>query len=105
MSAAPVAVFAMIEHGHFQRLLPLIAGLVDRGVPVHAFTDARFREDAEAAGATFVDLFSKYPLEDADDDSVPLPCRSVSFAGVYADRVIEDLRGSARRWWSTTPSR
>jgi MGT family glycosyltransferase len=92
MSPAPVAVFAMIERGHFQRLRPLIAGLVDLGVPVHVFTDARFREDAEAAGGTFVDLFAKYPIEGADDASIPLPCRAVSFAGAYADQLIDDLR-------------
>ena len=92
MSPAPVAFFAMTERGHFQRMRPLIAGLADRGFPVHVFADGRFREDAETAGATFVDLFASYPLEQADDASLPYPCRFVSFAGVYADQVIDDLR-------------
>ena len=92
MSERPVAVFAMTEHGHFQRLLPLIAGLVERSVPVHVFSDGRFRGEAGAAGAVFVDLFDRYPLERADDASTPFPCRFVTFAGVYAEQVIEDLR-------------
>ena len=91
MSAAPAAVFVMPEQGHFQRMRAVIAGLATRG-PVHVFADRRFQEAIEAAGGTFVDMFGKYPLADADDSSVPVPCRYVTYAGVYAEPVIEELR-------------
>jgi len=81
----------MPEQGHFQRLRAVIPGLAGRG-PVHVFTDRRFQEATEAAGATFVDMFGRYPLAEADDSSVPIPCRYVTYAGVYAEPVIEELR-------------
>ena len=77
MSAAPAAVFVMPEQGHFQRMSAVIAGLATRG-PVHVFADRRFQEAIEAAGGTFVDMFGKYTLADADDSSVPVPCRYVT---------------------------
>jgi MGT family glycosyltransferase len=86
-----VAVFAMPERGHFQLLVPLISGLTKRGIAVSVFTHRRFEADVVAAGAAFVDLFSKYPLEQADAESIPVPCRFVTFAGVFAEQIISDL--------------
>ena len=86
-----VALMVMWHAGHFQRMRPLISGLAARGVPVHVFGDRRFQADAERDGARFVDLFAKYPLEGADGESMPLPCRSVSFAGHYAEAVASEL--------------
>jgi UDP:flavonoid glycosyltransferase YjiC (YdhE family) len=86
-----VALFAMPERGHFQQLAPLISGLTDQGVTAYVFTDRRFEPDIVAAGATFVDLFSRYPLEPVDDESIPVPCRYVSFAGAYAEQIAADL--------------
>jgi MGT family glycosyltransferase len=91
VSRRTAAVFAMREVGHFQRLRPLIAGLAERGVDVHVLTDRRFAADAVRAGGTFVDLFERRPLDDADDASLPFPCRYVSFAGRYAEDVRRDL--------------
>jgi UDP:flavonoid glycosyltransferase YjiC (YdhE family) len=88
----PVAVFSMPDRSHFQRLRPLVAALAADGVPVSVFTDQRFQSDVELAGATFVDLFAKYPLESADDQSMPMPSRLVTYAGVYADQIADDLR-------------
>ena len=70
-----VAFFAMRQEGHFDSLLPLIAGLTRRGLAAHVFTHSDFRESVERAGGTFVDVFAKYPLEQADSESVPAPCR------------------------------
>ena len=39
----------------------------------------------------FVDLFTKYPLERADAESIPGSCRHVSFAGHYAEEIVRDL--------------
>lgn len=92
MTGAVVAVFAMPEHGHFQRLRPLIADLAARGCSVHVFTDRRYRRDVAAAGGHFVDVFESYPLERADPSSRPVPARYVSFAAAYADPIAQDVR-------------
>jgi MGT family glycosyltransferase len=86
-----VAFFAMPEAGHFARLRPLIADMSRSGLAAHVFTHSRFRVDVERAGGTFVDLFEKYPLEDADGESVPIPSRFVSFAGHFAEQVHADV--------------
>jgi UDP:flavonoid glycosyltransferase YjiC (YdhE family) len=86
-----VAFFSMTEAGHFQLLRPLISGLVQRGIEAHVFTDRRFQTLAESAGGKFVDLFARYPLEEADGESLPVPCRFVSFAGCYAEEIARDL--------------
>ena len=38
-----------------------------------------------------MDLFEKYPIELADDESHPAPCRYVTFAGHYAEEILDDL--------------
>jgi MGT family glycosyltransferase len=92
-----VAFFCMPEDGHFQRLRPLISGLASSGVTAHVFTHSVFRSQVERAGGIFFDLFSKYPLEQADDESLPLPSRFVTFAGRYAGEIcqaVEKIRPS-----------
>lgn len=84
-------VFCMPLRGHFQRLRPLIAGLVEAGVTTHVFTDRGFAAEVAQAGGTFVDLFAGRPLDAADASSMPIPCRYVSFAGVFADAVLADV--------------
>ncbi|HKJ35320.1 MAG TPA: glycosyltransferase [Solirubrobacterales bacterium] len=92
MSDAPiVAIFAMPEAGHFQRLRPLIADLARRGARAHVYTDSGFRGAVESAGGTFEDLFAVHPLERADGESLPVPCRYVTFAGTYAEALAEEL--------------
>jgi UDP:flavonoid glycosyltransferase YjiC (YdhE family) len=85
------AFFAMPQEGHFHNLRPIISGLAARGITAHVFTDRGFQGDVERAGGRFVDLFGRYPLECADDESHPAPCRFVSFAGRYAEEIIRDL--------------
>lgn len=80
----------MAEDGHFQRLRPLISGIVRRGLVAYVFTHRRFERLVERAGGTFVDLFERYPLERADSESLPVPCRFVSFAGRYAEEILRD---------------
>jgi UDP:flavonoid glycosyltransferase YjiC (YdhE family) len=77
--------------GHFHRLRPLISAIADRQMAAHVFTDRRFEADVERAGGVFVDLFAKYPLEHADGESAPFPCRYVSFAGRYGEEIVRDL--------------
>jgi UDP:flavonoid glycosyltransferase YjiC (YdhE family) len=97
MRRPAAAVFAMPEASHFQRLRPLVADLARAGIEPHVFTDRRFRPEVERAGGRFVDLFAAHPLEAVDRESVPVPCRYVSFAGAYADQIageVEKLRPS-----------
>ena len=89
--ARPTVVVFSAAGGHFQRLLPLVAGLVQRGLDVHVLTRPEGRAQAEAAGAHFFDLFTKYPLDAADAESIPLPSRLVSFAAVYAEPLIAEV--------------
>lgn len=91
MPGPRVAVFCMPERSHLRRLLAVVAGLVRRGVAVSVFTHGDFRELVELVGAGFVDLFARYPVEAADATSQPVPCRYVSFAGYYAEPIVEDL--------------
>ena len=86
-----VAFFSMPEEGHFQRLLPLIAGLARLGFTSCVFTHSKFKPQVERAGGLFFDLFSRYPLERADDESLPVPCRFVTFAGKYAGQILRDV--------------
>lgn len=86
----PAVVFCMPGRGHFRRLWPLIAGLVEAGVPTHVFTELAFASEVERAGARFVDLFAGRPMAAADARSIPIPSRYVSFAGHYADAVTRE---------------
>ena len=91
----PVAVFCMPDRSHVNRLRPLIAGLASRGVPVHVFTGRDFRSHVERAGGIFEDLFASGSIEDADGDSMPMPCRLVSFAGRYAGEIRDRVAALA----------
>jgi UDP:flavonoid glycosyltransferase YjiC (YdhE family) len=82
----------MLETGHFQQLRPLISDLAADNFAVHVFTHQLFAADVARMGATFVDLFSPHPLEAADSESTPFPCRYVSFAAANAEDVVEEVR-------------
>lgn len=82
----------MPEEGHLRRLLPIVRGLHARGHEVHVFTHSRFLPQVTSAGGRFADLFSTWPLETADADSRPVPCRYVSFAGHFAARILDTVR-------------
>jgi MGT family glycosyltransferase len=89
-----VVFFCMPESGHFQRLRSLIAGVVRMGYTAEVFTHRKFRSGVESAGGRFVDLFSRYPLEQADNASLPVPSRYVTFAGKYAEPIRRDVEKS-----------
>lgn len=89
-----VACFAMSDRDHFNGLLLVIAELVRAGAEVCVWTDWKFRLETEAAGARFADLFDRLRLDQADDRSRPLPCRSVTFAAVRA----HDLASAVAAW-------
>lgn len=92
MSEPSVAVFAMPDISHFERLRPLIGDLVRHGLETHVFTDRRFAPFVESAGAKFVDLFEGRELASVDDESLPFSCRYVTFAGACAEQVAADVK-------------
>ena len=92
MTGPVVAMFCMPEHGHFMQLRALISGFVHSGCKVHVYAHRRYAAEVERLGARMVDLFTTHPIERADGESVPIPCRYVTYAAHYAEDVIEDLR-------------
>jgi MGT family glycosyltransferase len=90
-----VVVVCMGGVGHVQTLLPLVAGLCSRGCVVHVLTRSDFRTAVENKGARFVDLFARRPLDAVDATSVPLPSRFVTFAGVHAESLSEEIAAFA----------
>ena len=95
MAKPTIAVFCMGDEGHFKLLLPLIGDLTRRGCKLTVFTHRGHAEMVKHLGAAFLDLFAKYPLDLADNTSVPIPCRYVSFAAVYAEPIMQELRSLA----------
>jgi len=63
----------MPERGHFNRLRPLIADLAKARIPTYVFTDLMFREEVDALGGRFVDLFAGRSIVSADATSIPIP--------------------------------
>jgi MGT family glycosyltransferase len=93
MSRKPkrVAVFCMESPSHFVGIRLIVSALAARGAETYVFTHRRFADLVERDGATFVDLFARHTLEEADSESVPFPCRAVSFAGLYAEEIREEV--------------
>jgi MGT family glycosyltransferase len=85
----------MQGRGHLQVLLPIVEGLRARGRAIHVFTHVDFRDDVERAGGHFIDLFKRHPMEAADATSIPFPSRLVSFAGVYAEKLVAEVAALA----------
>ncbi len=92
MGSTAVAVFSTPWASKFQRLRPLIADMVALGYEVHVFTGGQFEPEIVRAGARFVDVYGTYPVDAADDVSLPMPCRHVTYAAVYAEAIAADVR-------------
>ena len=88
--ATSVVVFSTREHGHTKRLLPIISRLSRAGIHTHVFTMPAYRDEIESAGGIYIDLYRGRSFEEADNHSIPFPCRYVSFAGRYADQIIAE---------------
>ena len=92
MARATIAIFCMAEDGHFKLIRPLIFDLARSGFAVHVFTHRRYAAEIKGTGAHFVDLFTKYPLEQADTESIPIPSRYVSYAATHIEAVMDELK-------------
>lgn len=88
---ASVVLICIPARGHVQRALLITRGLVVAGVEVHAFSGIEFGKDFLREGAIFHDLHAGRPLEAADNSSMPVPSRFVTFAAVYGDSLAEEV--------------
>ena len=88
---ATVVAICMPGDGHVQRLLPVVEGLCARGHTVHVMAHLRSRAKIERTGAHFIDLFTRHPVEAVDPTSRPVPSRWVTFAGMYAEALTEEV--------------
>ncbi|HWV02759.1 MAG TPA: glycosyltransferase [Devosia sp.] len=89
-----VACFAMSMAQKFRALRQVGNELVSAGAEVRFWTDAAFRRDVQAIGASFVDLFDPVSFEEVDDASRPISSRNVTFAAERGAAVAE----AAREW-------
>ena len=87
-----VAVFAMSDANHYRRVHAVVEALTAAGADVRVYSDRAFAPQARAAGATLVDVFTPFPLDRADPTSRPLPVRHVTWAGVFAEEILELVR-------------
>lgn len=86
-----IVIISTPDRGHVQRALLVTRGLVAAGAEVHAFCGTEFSADFRREGAEFHDLHAGRPLESADNSSIPLPSRYVTFAAVYAESLINQI--------------
>ena len=94
-SRLSVAVVCMPWEGHFQRLRPIIAGLSHRGIVVNVFTDPSFAPAIGRAGGVFHDLFGRYPIDAADNKTIPVPCRYVTHAAKFGETITRDIAATS----------
>lgn len=86
-----VVAFTIPAYGHIHRLLPMIAGLRERGVTVDFFAHKIARDKVEQAGARFVDLYATRDKDVPDGETLPLVMRNVSFAGYWGEDVAREV--------------
>jgi UDP:flavonoid glycosyltransferase YjiC (YdhE family) len=86
-----VVLVVMGSKGHFQRLRPLMAAFVERGIKTWVLTDREFEGEVRGHGAQFCDLYAGHTMDAADDESRPIPCRYVTFAACFAEEVAREV--------------
>lgn len=91
MNRRHIAAFCAPAQGHINRLLPVIADLCKRGVTVDFFAHEMARGKIKQTGANFINFYEKRDMDIPDSKSMPLPLRNISFAGYWADDVIDEV--------------
>lgn len=90
-TASPVVAVCYPAIGHLNLMVPVIESLRARDVAVHVMTSADLRPEVERAGGHFIDLFTRYPLDQADATTMPRPARAVSFAAAFAEPLSDEV--------------
>jgi MGT family glycosyltransferase len=91
MSKRRVVAFTIPGDGHINRMLPLVAGLCDMGIPVDFFAHEMARSRIERTGARFVDIYAGRDMDFPDGTSIPVPMRNVSFAGYWGRDIAREV--------------
>jgi UDP:flavonoid glycosyltransferase YjiC (YdhE family) len=82
-----IVAFSDPTSGTFRCMLPTVSALAAAGHEVHLFGHSTQKVLTERAGAQFVDMYGRHSLEAADDITVPVISRFVTFAAAYAEAV------------------
>ena len=64
-------------------------------VDVDFYAHAPARPLVERTGAHFVDIYDSRDMDVPDATSLPVPMRNVSFAGYWADDIVDQVAGTA----------
>lgn len=91
LSRRHVVAFTIPGEGHVNRMLPVVAGLCDMGIPVDFFAHEMSRRRIERTGARFLNLYADRDMDMPDGTSQPVPMRNVSFAGHWGDDVAREV--------------
>lgn len=86
-----VVAFTIPGQGHISRMLPLVAGLCEMGVPVDFYAHEMARSPIERTGARFHDLYAGRDMDVPDGTSRPVPMRNVSFAGYWGEEIALEV--------------
>jgi NDP-glycosyltransferase len=90
-----IACFAMMSDSHFSGTLELAHQLAKARARVRIWTEQSFAPAARQFGFDFADLYRDRPFAKADNISLLLAIRNVSFAATYADHLSEEVRSWA----------
>jgi MGT family glycosyltransferase len=85
-----VIAFTIPGQGHISRMLPLVAGLCEMGIPVDFYAHEMARRSIERTGARFHDLYAGRDMDVPDGTSRPVPMRNVSFAGYWGEAIARE---------------
>jgi MGT family glycosyltransferase len=77
--------------GHTRRLLPVVAAVAARGVAAYVCTERRFEAEVLEAGGVFIDMLGKYPMAEADSESIPMAMRSVAYAAHFGEAITAEI--------------
>jgi UDP:flavonoid glycosyltransferase YjiC (YdhE family) len=91
-SRRTIIAFSDPTSGTFRCMLPTVSSLAAAGHDVHLFGHSTQKVLTERAGAHFVDMYGSHSLEAADDITVPVISRFVTFAAVYAEAVAAEVK-------------
>jgi UDP:flavonoid glycosyltransferase YjiC (YdhE family) len=82
----------MMWDSHLSGTLELVRQLAETPATVRIWTERSFAPMAKQCGFEFADLYRDRSLEKADNISLLLAIRYVSFAATYAEHLIEEVR-------------
>jgi MGT family glycosyltransferase len=91
MTSRRAVAFSIPAHGHTNRMLPVVAGLCEMGIPVDFYAHEMSRRAIEPTGARFVNIYDGRDMDFPDGESLPLPMRNVGFAGYWADDIVRQV--------------